>query len=219
MNVGFFQSPPTNPGQNWHTDYEFTAIDAQYTVLSPVVTVLIALSQQQMRTINNNLVQTMGSTVFCLGSNQSPSRLIQLCKNYPDECEQWMYRVVQPVLNQGDVVCFQGHVMHFGGAYNFVDRIKREDPTRVVLYGVLHLLDRDAGNDEYLETDMNIYDGKELESLFGGGRFHVVRKDTDANDAEEEEDSEEDMDEGQKKRNANPYHVKKHRWRDRIGNS
>ena len=57
------------------------------------------------------------------------------------------------------------------------------------------------GNDEYLETDMNTYDGKELESLFGRGRFHAVRKDTDEND-KEEEDSERDMNEEQKKENC-----------------
>jgi len=225
VNVGFFQSPPTNPGQNWHTDYEFAAIDAPHTVLSPVVTVLISLSQQQMQRLSEResaRVRTMGSTVFCLGSNQSPSRLIELCRSYPDECEQWMYRTVQPVLNQGDVVCFQGHVMHFGGAYDFVDRTLRENPDRVVLYGVLHLLPKNAKNDEYLETDMNIEDGKELESLFGGGRFKVVRKETRSDEEEEEdgdESEEEENERARRKRNRNPFHVKRHRWRDRNGNS
>jgi len=220
VNVGFFQSPATNPGQNWHTDYEFTAIDGRYTTLSPLVTVLVALSRQQMQQLDGGRVGTNGSTVFCLGSNQSPSSIMRLCKEFPAECEQWMYRVVQPVLEQGDVVCFQGHVMHFGGAYNFVDRIKEEHPDRVVLYGVMHLLPSNAAEDEYLETDMNIFDGKELQSLFGGGRFKVVRKEKGPEDQEEEEEEDGDESEDEEaKRKRNPFEVKKHRWRDRSGNS
>merc|ERR1719361_1122644 len=138
VNMGFFQSPPSNPGQNWHTDYEFSPIDTEFTLLSPLVTVIVSLVQQEVD-IN---VGTKGSTVFALGSHHSPRQIIQLCQNYPNECnEEWLYKVIQPTLNKGDVVAFAGHTMHYGGAYNL---FKDDDPNRIVLYGVLHLLPKNA---------------------------------------------------------------------------
>eukprot|EP01083_Nonionella_stella_P159217 519208_1 len=198
VNMGFFQSPPSNPGQNWHTDYEFTSIYDRYTQVSPVVTVFISLIKQKYEE-----TRTSGSTVFCLGSNHSPTQIRKLAKKHPQECKEWLYRVVQPVLNKGDIACFAGHVMHFGGAYNC---IVDEAEDRVALYGVLHLLDKDAKHDEYLETDMNLYDGRErVESLFGGGRYTITRNsDHDANKEKKSKES------------TNPYSVKKHRRRGRF---
>jgi len=205
VNMGFFQSPPTNPGQNWHTDLEFTPIDCAYTILSPVVTVIVSLAQQEY----DANIGTKGSTVFALGSHHSPQQIRKLCKKYPNECgDDWLYRTVQPILKKGDAVAFAGHTMHFGGAHNYF----KNNDHRIALYAVLHLLPKSAKCDEYLETDMNIVGGKKLESLFGGGKYKIVREpDNDKDGDDDDDDSEESSDSME----HNPYCVKKSRWRDR----
>merc|ERR1712173_320198 len=157
-------------------------IDSKSTILSPVVTIIVSLTQQEYD-VN---VGTKGSTVFALGSHHSPVQIRRLCQKYPNECtDDWLYRVVQPILNKGDVVAFAGHTMHLGGAHNL---FKPEDEARIVCYGVMHLLPKNAAKDEYLETDMNIFDGKKLESLFGGGKYKVVRESDNAEDGDDEDD-------------------------------
>lgn len=145
VNAGYFQSPPNNPGQIWHRDCEEgNLITDQHTKLPSIITMIVAITKQYSK---ND--KTTGSTVFNLGShhcNKSKQKL-----NH----KTWINKIVQPILNKGDVVFFNGNVLHCGGANNF------NKDNRVVLYAVFHVLDKKktSGNlpeHYYLQIDKNI---------------------------------------------------------------
>ena len=97
----------------------------------------------------------MGSTVFALRSHIPPNQFKNIIKNDKKfdnfESDDLFYKIIQPILDNGDLICFAGNIMHYGGKYNF-----NSDKDRIVLYGVLHLLDKNLPNNSYLETDKNI---------------------------------------------------------------
>ncbi len=132
---GFFQSKFKNEGQIWHVDLEETD-DSEHTVLSPVVTVIIALTNQEA----NDLGQTTGSTIFSLGSHHATQYVGQLDFG----------KIIQPLFEIGDVACFAANIWHRGGPFNFKNR-----NDRVLVYGVLHLTDKNARKN-YLAIDKNI---------------------------------------------------------------
>lgn len=110
---------------------------------------------------------TTGTTVFAMGSHHA---IKQTCELWRDKNMHTHspYRVVQPILNVGDMVCFGGSLLHFGAANNFIyddnslDNAQNE--TRILLYAVLHLLDENS-DAEYLKSDSNIVNIERLTSI------------------------------------------------------
>ena len=193
VNLGFFQSPQGNAGQNWHCDHKMVKINQQTSKLPQLITVLCALTPQRC---NKKEMTTTGSTVFAMGThhpieqirkrwrNKNKNNNNNGCnksKNRVDDIvnidRQSPYRVVQPILNIGDMVCFAGNLLHFGAANNFiygensgqnVENVENVENTqngpRIVLYGVLHLLEENR-DEEYLKSDSNIANLQQLSSI------------------------------------------------------
>ena len=162
VNFGFFQSPENNPGQNWHYDHKPIDLRKRHTVLSPVVTILCALTDQQSDKMKN----TTGCTIFSLGSHHAPKQIKKLNKERND-VDKSLNKIVQPILKSGDVVAFQGNILHCGGAYAY-----QSNESRVVLYAVLHLL---SANEKYLKTDKNIILATKVPTKFAGKQLEFEK--------------------------------------------
>ena len=147
VNVGYFVSYPGNPGQNPHFDCKTDDI------LSPVITMLISPEQQLQ---SNGL--TNGSTVFYLGS-QHPEK-----SKY--KMEPWFHKKIQPTLKPGEIVCFGGNILHFGGAFNI-----ESNHERIVVYAVFHLISPD---EEWSTKDKNIENVLSLESFLAGTVHNIL---------------------------------------------
>ena len=149
-NFGYFCSPRGNVGQEWHTDLIFPKYEQENFDPCNLVTVLISLVDQDF---DKESKTTSGSTVFAPFSHLGR-------KPYNN------WKIIQPILLEGDMVAFQGNLFHHGGSFLLNQNQFCQDE-RLAIYGVFHL----CIGDKSLVKDANIENLPD--SLFGGEKLQV----------------------------------------------
>jgi len=162
VNCGFFQSPPGNDGQHWHTDESVNCVNETSLRMPELFTLVVALTDQSVDEFGST-----GSTVFALGSHLPVDVARKLYTRG--------YDIVSPTLKKGDAAIFAGNLFHHGGAF----KNRQVKDNRLLLYAVFHLLDKSEPLEATLKSDENISEIRQMSSFFGGRRWQISVNEND----------------------------------------
>ena len=170
VNWGVFSSPFGNNGQELHVDDEYLSITQTETKLPGMITVLISATKQAATSDDNGSIITTGSTRFALKSMHPLQKMVML---------KDPIKLVQIVLDKGDVIAFGGNLLHAGGKFDFPS--KKE---RILAYAVYVTEEHKKNSKGHTlqctcwkcREDYQPFLGKSHNIVFNNGKWICVRK-------------------------------------------